>query len=58
LLAEAKEEPPAEESETDLSALEDEVENEAEQMADDNGVFRWRAEIVNRMRRTLEALDL
>ena len=58
MLAEAKEGQSAEQSETDLSALEDEVENEAESMVDDDGVFRWRAEIVNSMRRTLEALDL
>lgn len=62
LLSESKEEPLAEESETDLSALEDEVDRSADADPDDKDevtdVFRWRAEIVNIMRGTLEQLDL
>jgi hypothetical protein len=52
--------PPVEESETDLSALEDEVDQKSgsEQDGGGNADFRWRATIVNSMRGTLEMLDL
>jgi hypothetical protein len=52
---------PTEESETDLSALEDEVVRKTGLKPGNDGsedVFRWRAGIVNSMRGALDMLDL
>jgi hypothetical protein len=59
-LSETKDDPPNAESETDLSALEDEVDQKtgSEQHDAGNADFRWRATVVNSMRGTLEMLDL